>query len=383
MHEQTLSLKQVKVQPGTAKRVKYHSRQSVQQPQRSPLGVVLWFVAGVIFALFAYTEIRKGYFAKVYQGEVIDKWTFTTRGRHNHRTYHYIQYAYVVDGERRTDQDDIDPQTWVAAWPAMPGQPGYAVNVMVATALGTDFASYFKDTYRPATLLICLLTSASAGCFSLSLFYLCHNFAPPLPSVPWAARIQRHEDRTKGIGAISPELVGPLPRGVGFREPKKNARGYMFLAIVPFVLAGADLVVFALSLFRDQDQSVFGRVVVWIALITVSVIALAWNVCCFRVLYAVLKLWIRDRFYQRLHRWGTVVPGCIVRKWEKRGNNSADLCVECEFEHPGLGLRKIRVALKRGQYRKTDEGRKVSVLCYENRRWPTQVYELGQDFRCY
>ena len=157
----------------------------------------------------------------------------------------------------------------------------------------------------------------------------------------------------------------------------------MFLAIVPFLLAGADLVMLAVALARNWDRSVFGRVVLSIAVLFASLLALAWNVVFLWVVYLYAKVWLKDRFYLRLYRWGTAVEGRVVRKWEKSEKESAHCYLECEFQHPGLGVRKIKLGVKRGEYRKTHEGRAVSVLCYPHRRRPTRVYEFGHDFRCY
>src|SRR2546421_7829627 len=206
--------------------MKHHSHDSTEHKRPDHLlGVLFWLAIAAVFAFFAYIQIERDYFGRVFDGEIIGKRAIVRGSRHR-TTFCDIQYAFIADdGQRHTGSDNVgafwNEQDWEAYHQA---EPGLKVHVQATNALGIYYTSFFTTNYQPWRKLIGLLVTASAPCLSVSLLFFLDGLLPPR-----RRKIADRQERTPRTDAaietserIPAELAQPLPRRL--RLAKKHAR---------------------------------------------------------------------------------------------------------------------------------------------------------------
>src|SRR5436190_3293350 len=206
--------------------MKHHSRDS--REHKCPdhfLGVLMWLAVAAVFAFFAYIQIERDYFGKVFDGQITGKRAIV-RGRRHRTTFCDIQYAFIADdGKRYTGSDDVgafwNEQDWETYHKA---EPGLKVHVQATNALGIYYTTFFITRYQPWRKLIGLLVTASATCLSVSLLFFLDTVLPPRrqKTVDEEDRRQRTAATIETPGGNPPELAQPLPRRVKFRKKDRT-----------------------------------------------------------------------------------------------------------------------------------------------------------------
>jgi hypothetical protein len=251
-------------------------------------------------------------------------------------------------------------------------RPGQKVQVQATKALGSYFENLFTTSYQPSRKLDVTLVTGSAFCLSISmLFFLASVLPPRREKIVEPVGQNCRDSAITSFGIVPHEFAQPLPRRVKFKKKDLSLDWYEFFLPLPFLLIGSYLVLLAVLVGREGDI---------LLCVMASIAALGWNALWLMVVCSlVMERW----FIRRLYRCGSAVEGTIVSTSQKREKTSVKYCLECQYDHPGFGLRTIELRVNRREYVKTEKGRRVTVLCYPNLRWPRQVHEIGSRFVCY
>jgi hypothetical protein len=169
------------------------------------------------------------------------------------------------------------------------------------------------------------------------------------------------------ISTIPPELQRPVPRAVRFRQGPERAAGCFRVALIPFgAFAIYLLYLFVIATMKRPLE--IGEVIFRL------VVALIVNGLWLVFLYGILvKPWLAKRLCQ----CGTAVPARVVRKNRSPLTSKRRYFITCEFDHPGIGVRRIRAELTHRVWRSAGRRGPLTVLCYPNSKWPRLIYDFS------
>src|SRR5438552_675701 len=137
-------------------RLKYHDRFSMRRV-RDWLLMLFWLVAAAGFALYAYAEIKRDYYGRVYEGFVVGK-HIRSGGRGS--SYFTVEYSFEAEGTQHFGEDRVDRRTYEETRTASPPGPRQRVRVKAAKVLGIYFCNYFLTEYFPGVTFIVVLGTA-------------------------------------------------------------------------------------------------------------------------------------------------------------------------------------------------------------------------------
>lgn len=84
--------------------------------------------------------------------------------------------------------------------------------------------------------------------------------------------------------------------------------------------------------------------------------------------------------HKKLCREGKPIPGRISKMHSSTGKTTT-YYLDYDFDHPGLGMRTATMTVTSARWHQAQVGEPVTVLCYQNRKRPTVMYEYGA-FEC-
>ena len=146
-----------------------HTRGYVSEAQlrkNFKMGRVFFTAIALLFSFFAWGEIDKAYFGRVYDARVEKKWESG-----GGKTSYVIRYSYMENGVKHSSTDNVDAKKYERFAAPTTATSAPTGKVKVGKALGFYFDEYFEGEFQPEVWMVRAIATAAVLANLLAVYF--------------------------------------------------------------------------------------------------------------------------------------------------------------------------------------------------------------------